>query len=131
MGFITNSDLEDPEGARPLVTQALCQYVGVVEKTRMPAAMSMIIPAIMSRAAAEGEELYAETSSRLLELAAVDQSMFRAIVNNMSSEQRSFLEDVIRSGRQAASSANNSASTSGGQPTIALKMNFGGQSEEG
>ncbi|KAK0389422.1 hypothetical protein NLU13_2997 [Sarocladium strictum] len=129
MGFITNTDPEDPEGARPLVTQALCQYVGVVEKSRMPAAMCMVIPAVMSRAAAEGEELYAETSSRLLELAAVDQSTFRAIVNKMSGEQKSFLEEVIRSGRQVASGANNSASSSGGQPTIALKMNFGGQSE--
>jgi hypothetical protein len=129
MGFITNADAEDPEGARPLVTQALCQYVGAVEKSRMPAAMSMVVPAVMSRAAAEGEELYMETSSRLLELAAVDQGTFRAIVNNMSGEQRSFLEEVIRSGRQAASGANSSASTGGGQPTIALKMNFGGQSE--
>lgn len=94
----------------------------------MPAAMSVVIPAVMSRAAAEGEELYTETSSRLLELAAVDQATFRAIVNTMSGEQKSFLEEVIRSGRQASAGTNNSASTGGGQPTIALKMNFGGQS---
>lgn len=96
----------------------------------MPSAMSLVVPAVMSRAAAEGEELYSETSSRLLEVAAVDQATFRAVVNKMSSEQRSFLEEVIRSGRQASLGANNATTGGGGQPTIALKMTFGGQSDE-
>lgn len=88
--------------------------------------MSMIIPALMTRATGEGEEVYAETSTRLLELAAVDQGAFRAIVGGLSGGQRAFLEEVIRSGRPAASAADKTLSSEASQPTITLKMNFGG-----
>lgn len=87
--------------------------------------MSLVIPTLMARATAEGEDVYRETSSRLLELAAVDQDSFRSIVGSLSNAQRSFLEQVIRYGRQEASTADTD-SGDGGQPTIALKMNFGG-----
>lgn len=110
------------------MAHALSQYVGVVDKGRAPAAMTLVIPTLMARAAAEGEETYRETSARLLELAAVEQTVFRAIVNKMSSEQKAFLEEVIRYGRQSSSEAALSGTTEGGQPTIALKMNFGGGS---
>jgi hypothetical protein len=86
----------------------------------------MIIPALLTRASAEGESIYHETSTRLLELAATDQATFRAIVGGMSGGQKAFLEDVIRSGQQAAAGANQNTADGNGQPTITLKMNFGG-----
>lgn len=88
--------------------------------------MGLVIPTLMTRAAGEGEEMYKETSTRLLELAAADQSSFRATVGAMNSGQRTFLEEVIRSGQQSGSEANASDAGETGQPSITLKMNFGG-----
>lgn len=126
VAFVTNTDSEDPEKARSLVAHTLCLYVGTTGTGRAVAAMSMIIPALLTRASAEGESIYHETSARLLELAATDQATFRAIVGGMSGGQKAFLEDVIRSGQQAAAGANQSTADGNGQPTITLKMNFGG-----
>jgi HEAT repeat-containing protein 5 len=98
-------------------------------KDRAPAAMALVLPTLLGRASAEGRETYIETSARLLELAAADQPAFRAVVASMSESQRAFLEEVIRWGRQAGGEAERAAragSTAGGQPTIELKMNFGG-----
>lgn len=110
-----------------MVSHSLCQYVASIEKERVSAAMSLIIPTLLARTTAEGEEVFGETSSRLLELAAIDQESFRAIVSGMSGGQRAFLEEVIKSGQQATMISNQDDGTEvGGQPTIALKMNFGG-----
>jgi hypothetical protein len=87
--------------------------------------MALVIPTLMARATADGE-VYAETSARLLELAAVDQASFKAVVGGMSDGQKTFLEEVIRSGQQTTSRANKATSDTTGQPTIELKMNFGG-----
>ncbi|KAG5983299.1 hypothetical protein E4U43_006293 [Claviceps pusilla] len=88
--------------------------------------MALVIPTLMTRAAGEGEEIYRETSTRLLELAATDQEAFRATVGAMSSGQRTFLEEVIRSGQQAGANGDNSSATDRGKPSITLKMDFGG-----
>lgn len=117
---------EDPEMARSLVSHTLCLYVRSVKPDRVAAAMSMVIPALMARATGEGEGVYSETSARLLELAAVNQDVFKAIVGGLSGGQRAFLEEVIRSGRPAAGAADKTLSSEASQPTIQLKMNFGG-----
>ncbi|KAJ4170261.1 hypothetical protein NW754_006401 [Fusarium falciforme] len=126
IAFVTDTDPEDPENARVLIAHTLCQYVGTVDKARRLAAMTVVIPTLMARATAEGDEVYRETSARLLELAAVDQETFRAVVGGMSDGQKAFLEEVIRFGRQNTGQADKAASGSSGQPTIALKMDFGG-----
>lgn len=109
------------------MSHTLCQYIGTVNKDKVPAAMSLVIPTLLARTTSEGEDLYRETSSRLLELAAIDQETFRVIVSGMSGGQRAFLEEVIRSGQQTSGASGQNAAESGtGQPTIALKMDFGG-----
>lgn len=123
---MVDTEREDPERARSLVSHTLCQFVGSIEKGRISAAMSLVIPTLLARTASEGEELYKETSSRLLELAGVDQEVFRAVVAGMSGAHRTFLEEVIRSGTQTTgASMNNASSADAGQPSIALKMDFG------
>ncbi|KID80078.1 Pof6 interactor protein 1 [Metarhizium brunneum] len=124
--FVTNVEPEDPERARSLVSHTLCLYVGIIPKGRVPAAMGLVIPALMTRAVGEGEDMYQETSARLLELVAIDQAGFRATVGAMNSGQRTFLEEVIRSGQQSGSEANASSAGEAGRPSITLKMNFGG-----
>jgi hypothetical protein len=88
--------------------------------------MSVVIPTLLARTSADGEETYTETSTRLLELAAVDQEVFRAVVGGMSANQRTFLEEVIRSGQRAMGNQGKTTSGQAEQPTIALKMSFGG-----
>ncbi|OAA66020.1 heat repeat protein [Niveomyces insectorum RCEF 264] len=69
--------------------------------------------------------IYKETSGRLLELASADATAFRSVVGGLNETQRAFMEEVIQAGRQAEAAAKAVAS-SNGQPSIALKMNFGG-----
>jgi hypothetical protein len=88
--------------------------------------MGIVIPALMTQAAGEGEELYRETSTRLLALAAINQAGFRATVGALNSGQRAFLEEVIRSGQQSGSEADAASAGEPGQPSITLKLNFGG-----
>lgn len=94
--------------------------------------MGLIVPTVLSRAASEEEtegnrgELYHETSARLLELAAANQGAFRGVVNGMTEVQRGFMEGVIRSGRQRGVIKENADDGEGSEPTIALRMNFGG-----
>lgn len=125
IAFATDTEREDPERARSHITHTLCLYVGTVSKDRVPAAMGLVIPTLVTRAAGDGEDTYQETSARLLELAAVDQAAFKATVGAMNGGQRAFLEEVIRSGQQAGSRASHPSATEHGQPTITLKMNFG------
>ncbi|KAG6102753.1 hypothetical protein E4U30_002290 [Claviceps sp. LM220 group G6] len=126
IAFVTNVEPEDPERSRFLITHTLCAYVGAIPKSRVPAAMALVIPTLMTRAAGEGEELYRETSTRLLDLVATDQDAFRGIVGAMNSGQRAFLEEVIRSGQQAGDAGDTSSADDAGKPSITLKMNFGG-----
>lgn len=77
-----------------------------------------------ARAAGEEDdkdEVYRETSARLLELAGFDQEAFRGVVGGMNESQKGFMEGVIRSGRRVVERRE----TDGERPTIALKMDFG------
>ena len=125
VAFVTDVESEDPKQVRSLVAHTLCQYVGTLKSGQASAAMAMIIPTLMARATTEGGEVYQETSSRLLELAAVDQGAFKTIIGDMSGTQRRFLEEVITAGRQSKESSGDVSSGESGQPSITLKMEFG------
>ncbi|KAL8381507.1 hypothetical protein RB595_005664 [Gaeumannomyces hyphopodioides] len=149
VSFVTNTEPDDPERARALVSQALASLVAAIPKDQGEAvavAMALVVPTLLAGAAAEDDDgnddddndndgrsgragggggvVFRETSARLLELASVDQKAFRGVVAGMSEGQRAFMEEVIRSGRKATADKDAGAST--GQPSIALKMNFGG-----
>ncbi|KAK0380588.1 hypothetical protein CLIM01_02055 [Colletotrichum limetticola] len=125
VAFVTNTTPEDPENARSMIAHSLSQYVGVVPRDRVPVAMALVLPTCLARASSEGEDCYRDTSARLLELAAIDQNAFRTVVASMSDGQKAFLEEVIRWGRQQGPTEQ-AASGATGQPSIALKMDFGG-----
>ncbi|KAM0818482.1 putative Armadillo-type protein [Seiridium cardinale] len=124
IAFVTTTEPEDPENARRLIAQTLTQYVGNVDSDHAQIVMAVVAPALLSRASSEGAEVYRETSTRLLEMASTDQAAFRGIVAAMDEGQKAFMEEVIKSGR-ATGDGGKGASSAGGQPTIALKMNFG------
>ncbi|KAK2023631.1 ARM repeat-containing protein [Colletotrichum zoysiae] len=125
VAFVSNTAPEDPENARSMIAHSLSQYVGAVPRDRVPVAMALVLPTLLARASSEGEDCYRDTSARLLELAAADQNAFRTVVAGLNEGQRAFLEEVIRWGRQQGP-AEPAAAEASGQPSIALKMNFGG-----
>jgi HEAT repeat-containing protein 5 len=99
--------------------------------------MSLVIPTLLARAAGESEsvdgeqskaggEVFAETGTRLIEIAAVDPTTFRSVVASMSEGQKAFLEEVVTSGRRKGAGNDGKGNGADGHPSIALKMDFGG-----
>jgi hypothetical protein len=127
ISFSANTDIEDPENARSLVLHALTSYVSTLGKDQKSIGMSIIVPTLLERANKEGDVVYRETSARLLELAGMDQAAFRGVVGNMSEEQKGFMESVILAGRQALARGKEAGINGDArEPTIALRMDFGG-----
>ncbi len=90
--------------------------------------MSLVLPTLLSRASGEENPggVYPETSARLLELAGADQVAFRGVVAGMTEGQKAFMEAVIKAGRVRGAGQQRSADGEDKEPTIALRMNFGG-----
>jgi hypothetical protein len=128
IAFVINTESEDPENARALISQALTMFVFTLKGEQKAAGMAAIIPTLLERANKEGEEAYTGTSARLLELASSDQVAFRGVVGHMTEEQKGFMESVITKGRQTAGTKGKGDIDDGHgrEPTIALRMNFGG-----
>ena len=73
-----------------------------------------------------------ETGARLLELASMDQVAFRGVVGSLTEEQKSFMESVILAGRQGQAQGKvGEVNGEGREPTIAVRMDFGGEDGEG
>jgi hypothetical protein len=126
ISFTTNTANDDPENARALVTHALTIYTTTLPGPQKAIAMSVVVPTLLARANREGEDVYQETSARLLDLAGSDQAAFRSVVGGMSAEQKGFMESVIWKGRQIRGAGKAVDENEGREPTIALRMDFGG-----
>jgi HEAT repeat-containing protein 5 len=125
IAFTTNAESEDPENARALVIHALTAFVTTLSGQQKAVAMSVIVPTLLARANSEGEDVYRETSARLLDLASSDQAAFRGVVNGMTDAQKGFMENVIVAGRQAQGQKAQDGDEEEREPTIALRMDFG------
>lgn len=102
-------------------------FVSSLKGEQKAAGMAAIVPTLLERANKEGEDSYAETSTRLLELASVDQISFRGVVGGMTEDQKGFMESVITTGRQTArTNGRSNDDDHEREPTIALRMDFGG-----
>ena len=127
--FTVDTDSRDPENARSITAQSLTSFVTGSTSDQASAAMSIVIPALLIRAAAEGKDIYPETSKRLLEMAGGRlMPHFRGVLAKMSAEQRGFIETIIREG-SGAGNASTSVRMNGeerDEPKITLKMDFGG-----
>jgi HEAT repeat-containing protein 5 len=128
ISFVTNTETEDPEKARGLVAHALTTFVTSLKQPQLSAGMSLVLPTLLSRANGEDNPggVYPETSARLLELAGADQAAFRGVVAGMTEGQRAFMEGVIKAGRAHGAGQQKNADGEDKEPTIALRMNFGG-----
>ena len=78
------------------------------------------------------QSLFPEIAARLLELAGADATAFRNAVASMTSDQRGFMEEVLKSGgawaqqSRKGKAGDGNDGGSGGEHSIALKLNFGG-----
>jgi len=129
--FTADTELPDPENARSLAAHALTSFVSTTSGQSSSAAMSIVFPILLTRAAAEGKPVYPEIAKRLLELAGGNPiPIFRGVIANMSAEQRAFMETVVRAGGGAGGGRAGGRRASSGEreePSIALKMTFGGR----
>jgi hypothetical protein len=114
-------DIEGMDESRTLVAQTLTTFVPRVPAEGKPAVTALVISTLLRRAAKEGEATHHETATRLLELAAADNAVFRGVVGSMQGEEKALMEQVLkaRAGAQVKQDLGNA-----GEPSIALKMNF-------
>lgn len=126
LSFLANPmDVEGLEESRSLLSQALVSFVSTLpEGEKRVLGAKIVVPALLERARKE-EGVTGETAARLLELAGADGAAFRSVVSGLSAEQRSFMEGILRSGSAGAGRRNEKETEEGGEPRIALKMDFG------
>ncbi|KAJ5622935.1 hypothetical protein N7490_011540 [Penicillium lividum] len=119
----------DPENSRAVIARTLvsCLSNSTFSPTEIPAAVSLVMSALLARATREGQSVYKESAGHLLEMAKADQVSFRTLVANMNADQKSLLEEVLRS---AGIGASNSTADEANDyipqaaPSIALRMDF-------
>jgi hypothetical protein len=127
---LDNGDVpSDPENSRTVVARTLVSTIsnGTFSATELPAAISLVMSALLARAKREGESVHQESAGHLLELAKADQLTFRTLVSTMDAERKSLLEEVLRSaGVGAGASKTVEAADNAPQaaPSIALRMDF-------
>ena len=151
--FLLAPTESDPENARSLIANALVAFAVSLPSSsastaapssssssasdeeaspqapnaRMSAVLSVLVPGLLARAARAGKPLFRETAQQILQLASADQRSFRAVVARMDGEQRAFMESVIRQGGPEGAAGGAARRRDGaGEPSIALKLNFGG-----
>lgn len=124
LSFLANPslDLEGLDESRSTLALALVSFVSSLPspEQRLVAA-KIVVPALLARVRRE-PGASAETAARLLELAQADQAAFRGVVAGLEAEERTFMEGVLKSGQSAGRKVE---SVESGEPSIALKMNFG------
>ncbi|KAL2351407.1 HEAT repeat protein-like protein [Cryomyces antarcticus] len=127
LSFLVSPPRVDGLGeSRSVAAHALTSFVSTLQAEQRPTVMALVVPALLARTSKEGQVLFHETSARLLDLANVDQKAFRGVVANVTPAQRLFLEEVIREGNALGRQARPAAVQELEEPSIALKMDFGG-----
>lgn len=119
----------DPENSRTVISRTLvaCVTNATFSPSAVPTAASLVMSALLARAQREGQAAHKESAGHLLELAKADQVIFRTLVANMNAEQKSFLEEVLRSagiGAEPAKAGEETDSQQQAAPSIALRMDF-------
>ncbi|KAL8734547.1 MAG: hypothetical protein Q9166_001447 [cf. Caloplaca sp. 2 TL-2023] len=130
----TTQDNPDSENAKAIVVQALTALVTLyaANENQAAAAMAIVLPTLLYRAQMGGRDVYQDTATRVTELArGALVPVFRGLVAGMQPSMRSFMEQVIREGGAGvggtSGKGHGEAGIEGtGEPTIALKFDFGG-----
>jgi hypothetical protein len=119
LSFLALPSSADPS-AHPIIASSLVAFTASLPASKRGTAAKLVIPALLAYAKSD-ESARADTAAKLLELASVDAEAFRGVVGGLDAGQRSFMEGVLKS---AQSGPRKEERSEGGEPTIALKMNF-------
>ncbi|KAK4505401.1 hypothetical protein PRZ48_003364 [Zasmidium cellare] len=118
-------DLEGMDETKPVIGQTLTTYVSAkLPADRKPPAVVLAMNVFLTCAAKDGKASYPGIAARLLELAATDNGTFRSFVGSMAGEKKQLMEAILKS--QASSRGTRQDFSTEREPTIALKMDFGG-----
>ncbi|KAF1967359.1 ARM repeat-containing protein [Bimuria novae-zelandiae CBS 107.79] len=122
LAFLTTpSDVEGLDESRSTLAATLVAFIGTLQTpAQRLLASKIVVPALLARVGWE-KKAAPETAGRLLELASMDQAAFREVVQALGTEEREFLQGVLRSGQGGRREVEEER----GEPSIALKMNFG------
>lgn len=124
--FVIDTSTEDPEDVRSLIVQTLTSSIVGLPRDKTVPSMALVISALLTRAERHGEPVYRETATRLLEVAAMDQMAFKAILGNMAGVQKSLTQDILSrdgTGGRAADMEDDDDEEDT-KPSIALRMDF-------
>lgn len=120
----------DPDNTRPAIVQTLVSTIGspIIPANAVPAAMALLVPALLTRAKNEGTSIYKETALRLLELVKVNPPSFKDLASRMEPEMRSLMEEVLKTAGPSPDESKRDDDTKAGQekniPSIELRFDF-------
>jgi len=129
VAFVSDPATDDPEGVKPVLVQALVAAVVTLKGLGRTAAMSILVPVLLTRSgqpvpSGSQENVRKDSATRLLELAAMDQWAFRMTIGLLSEDQRVRLESLLRAtgvGKKQEADAEETVET---RPAIQLRMDF-------
>ena len=122
--LLTPSELQGMDESKTLIAQTFLLYTAKLPAQQRPPAIELFIRTLLGRAMKEGPKIHQETARRLLELANFDNAAFRIVVSKMDGDQKQALERILKSSADARKRSDEFGNDH--EPTIALKMNFGG-----
>lgn len=120
------SEMEGTKETRPVIAQALTTFALALPEQQRNVACEIVVPILLQRAKEEGSDVWSETSARLMEILAREQTAFRDVVARLHAERKAFLEEVIKAGGIGGqkNSAGDGEAAEAREPTIALKFDF-------
>lgn len=125
VGFLMDApDLEGMDETKPVIAQTLTSYTSKLPAAQKPAAVILLVNTLLKRASKDGPTSHPGIAARLLELAATENATFRSLVGSMTGDQKQLMEQILKS--QAGNRGARQDLSAEREPTIALKMNFGG-----
>ena len=122
--LILPSNLEGIEDSKSVVGKTLTRWACQAESSQRLAAISVLSQVFLARAIQIGPKSYPAMAARLLEMAGADGTVFRAIISGLQGEKKIKMEQILKSGAGIKSDGRDAEGD--GEPTIALKMDFGG-----
>lgn len=124
--FVINpSDVEETDQARSIIASALTSFaINAPAQSQKLVACNIVTSTLLRRASIEGNDIWAETAARFIDMGGAMPAIFRAVVAQLSTEQRSLLEEIVRAGAGAGKARKDVQELEAKEPTIALKLDF-------
>lgn len=122
INFVTrepdDEEVKEMAESQNICTAALVAFVQTLESQRTNYGMSVVIPVLLAAAEQDGSLSHSDIATRLLEIAAIDQAVFRSVVGGLDVKTKSIMEEVLKAGGLGRQQEGPKKE----EPAIALKM---------